>query len=181
MPLPLSVQQKRRLAYAIALVWLLVVAFGFWFFSGRWTQPFGDTTLINFSTEIAFPPPDSWRRNGKPLIVHFLDPQCPCNRFAEPQVDFLEEKYDPKADSMRIYATRDKAGEFRWVPASPAVAVWDAKGQLAYLGPHNAGAFCGQGEDLVGRILHQLLVEERNPRWLNWQAVGCFCPWPEHS
>ena len=112
-------------------------------------------------------------------VVHFIDEACPCSRFSESHVVRLEDRFD------------DTAAFFRWpkvpaelkdteidisVPASPAVAIWDSEGKLAYLGPYSSGIFCGEGEDFVSATLTSLL--EGNVPYLNeHDALGCFCPW----
>ena len=62
------------------------------------------------------------------------------------------------------------------VPASPAVAIWDEHGKLAYFGPYSSGLVCGQGDDFVSRVMVRL-TQKQNPEWINMLGVGCFCPW----
>ena len=64
------------------------------------------------------------------------------------------------------------------IPASPAVAIWDHHGVLAYFGPYSSGMTCGQGFDFIKIVLEKLSQNE-NPQWVNNQGFGCFCQWKE--
>ena len=62
----------------------------------------------------------------------------------------------------------------QWVVATPAVAVIEADGSVAYFGPYSAGAVCGEGEDLLKTVVKQL-QENQNFAWFNLLSYGCFC------
>ncbi len=176
MPTPPESRRRQRhwLIVTIALLWLSAVSYGFWHYDWQWQSRFEDSHA-SFGLSTQLPPPNSFSP-GEPLVVHFVDSQCPCTRFATPHIEALDARFDPSVRTMRIYATDSQAKNFAWLPASPAVAIWDGQGKLAYLGPHSDGAFCGQGDDLVARVMQQLSAGN-NPQWLNREAIGCFCPW----
>lgn len=156
------------------MLWAGAVAYGFWLYEWQWQSRF-ESRHASFTLDQPSPPPTVFTP-GRPLVVHFVDAQCPCTRFATPHVEALNARLGPSVRKISINATDLLADNFSWIPASPAVAIWDGQGELAYVGPHSEGAFCGQGEDLVARVMRQL-NEGRNPRWLNNEAIGCFCPW----
>ena len=62
------------------------------------------------------------------------------------------------------------------LPASPAVAVWDSLGRLAYFGPYSEGAVCTSANSFVEPVLDALLAGRPvlAPQTL---ASGCFCAW----
>lgn len=62
------------------------------------------------------------------------------------------------------------------LPASPAVAIWDRQGRLAYFGPYSEGAVCNSSNSFIEPILKALL-EDRNVSASNTVAVGCYCAW----
>jgi hypothetical protein len=67
------------------------------------------------------------------------------------------------------------------IPASPAAAVFNHEGQLAYFGPYSEGAACLTGNgDFVEQVLDKLLAGER-PQQINTAAFGCFCDWNLHT
>ena len=108
------------------------------------------------------------------LVVHFVDRDCPCSRFAMNHIETLEATYASVAEFRFI----GEAGtEGLTVPAGPSVAIWDQQGTLAYYGPYSSGFLCGQGDDLMSAVMEQL-KQGTNPEWINQQGVGCFCEWP---
>jgi hypothetical protein len=134
-------------------------------------------------------------------VVHFWDPDCACNRFNEAHVRELMAGYgrhgvrfvvlvrsrgDAAAALRRARRVfNDPAvAEVRLVepervplPSSPAAAVLDAGGGLAYFGPYSVGAVCGvKNGAFVETTLDGLFRGDRRAQ-LNMLAVGCFCPW----
>jgi len=65
------------------------------------------------------------------------------------------------------------------IPASPAVAIWDRQGQLAYFGPYSEGAVCTSSNSFIEPIL-DALIAEHPVNASNTLAVGCFCDWQSH-
>ena len=66
------------------------------------------------------------------------------------------------------------------LPASPAVAIWDRSGHLAYFGPYSEGAVCNSSNSFIEPVLDALL-ENRSVAAANTLAVGCFCDWQQDS
>jgi hypothetical protein len=114
---------------------------------------------------------------GKMSVVHFVDPDCPCSRFSAPHIETLEANADRSRVAFAAVNRRHASGmallQADQVPASPAVAVWDTEGELVYFGPYSTGALCGQGEDILARVIANVHVGN----WQNQEAVGCLCPW----
>lgn len=105
-------------------------------------------------------------------VVHFVDPDCPCSKFSLPHIQKVEQTWGGKQIAFsQVEVGRAGHEFFGLVPATPAVAVWDRTGNLAYFGPYTSGAICGEGEDLLGRFFNNRLAGQ----WTNQEAVGCFC------
>jgi len=62
------------------------------------------------------------------------------------------------------------------LPASPAVAIWDKHGQLAYFGPYSEGATCNASNSFIEPVL-QALLDGRPVSATQTLASGCFCDW----
>ncbi len=161
--------RRHRLAMGLTVAWLATVALGFWWFSARFIVPFSET-LVNFDSaglQVAAP------RVEQLTVVAMIDQDCACSGFAEGHWQDLQQRH------ASVVFERAEAGN-RWsflldmVPTSPAVAVWDAAGQLRYFGPFSGGAFCGSGDDYVAMALEAIATEEYF-QWINQDAVGCFC------
>lgn len=123
-------------------------------------------------------------RRDKILVVHFIDEGCPCSRYSLPYIERLQAEFHDASHHVRVEAAAPAsrlAQEIKnlvaILPASPATAIWDRHGQLVYFGPYSTGAYCGDGEDLVRYILNQLR-RGNAVQWIDQEAQGCMCAWP---
>lgn len=164
----------------IFVVWVLVMAYASWWFQFKNTGSLNDYWASFNGSELFSEL--TLESSDRILIVNFLDPKCPCSRFASPHIEQLQKNYKGIAkfvDFNQITST-DSPSLQRIknisIPASPAVAIWSTKGELAYFGPYSGGAVCGQGEDFVDATLTSLTAGN-SPQWINQEAVGCFCKW----
>jgi hypothetical protein len=161
----------QRLAVLLLILWLALTVAAFWWYQARHIQRFNSFWASFEGTRlehIAMP------ASERPLVVHFVDANCPCSRFARPHIADLETRHR-HARFATVDALAHPAISTASMPATPAVAIWSASGELAYYGPYSGGQFCGQGQDFVSTTL-AALKEGYNPRWINQEAVGCFCP-----
>lgn len=138
----------------------------------------------------------------KATIVHFWDSDCACSRFNESHVQQLASRY--RADGIQLLVVDRQqlsTGELQrafgqsahpyqgmsplkaglQIPASPAAAVFDDRGKLAYFGPYSEGAACLSGNgDFVEQVIDKLLAGE-HPTQINVSAYGCFCNWADKT
>jgi hypothetical protein len=155
----------------------MVAAITLWWFQFRYISQFDDHWVSFNGTALSEAKliPEA----GNALVVHFIDPSCPCSRFAHKHVSELETTFSTSVDFKRVEDISMEHPNIR-VPASPAVAIWDKHGSLAYVGPYSSGNICGQGNDFTTMTL-SALQEGKNPAWVNNEAIGCFCQWPTTS
>ena len=160
-----------NVAIPIFALWLVVVLGLFWLLQFRY-----EAVWVSFEGSTL---PQLDVATGKLQVLHFVDESCPCTKFSRDHVKDMEAKW--ASDTVQ-FATLDVAHagalneRFKdLVPASPAVAVWDEQGQVAFFGPYTSGAICGEGEDLLSKML----ANPRTGQWVNQESVGCFCRWPE--
>lgn len=163
--------------YLLILAWLVLSAFGFWWFEYRYWGAYPNQ-VIQFNPQ-AIQPLYSILKDTTihtPLVVHFSDESCPCEAYRKAHV----EKIRPMlGDTHERTITRQSAiGQTLFLAASPALAIWDEAGQLAYFGPYSSGLTCGAGLDFIAMVLKKLKVGD-NPQWINGQGFGCFCSWQE--
>lgn len=155
---------------AVLLVWVGLMCALFWWFQYRFTS-----TWVTFDgTEVA----EIQMEEGSRTVVHFVDQGCSCTKFSLPHIQDLEDQWQSSNVTFRTLTPDDSntlslrlSGK---VPASPAVAMWGIDGELVYFGPYSSGSICGEGEDLLSK----LLVNETEGQWTSQESVGCFCPWP---
>ena len=186
----MSVQRKTLLAGVLAMLWLGAMLAAYWWFQARYIRPFEartelfDGTRLRLPAELAGP--------GPIRLVHFWDPGCPCNVGNQQHLGELVQAYAPRG--VQFYAVQ-KAGSqghlpanlqalqplagvagSEGLPASPAVAIWDREGRLAYFGPYSEGALCTSSNSFIEPIL-EALAAGRPVRAQSNLAVGCFCDW----
>ena len=186
----MPVRRKTLLACFVALLWLGAMLAAFWWFEVRYIRPFSDQTTLFSGAELRLP--EHLAGPGPIRVVHFWDPACPCNVGNQQHLGELLKTYVPQG--VEFYAVQ-KAGSHghlpdnlqqlkplaslpgsEGLPASPAVAIWDQEGRLAYFGPYSEGALCTSSNSFIEPIL-EALSSGRPVRADSNLAVGCFCPW----
>lgn len=185
----MSLTRKSLFAYLLAAIWILLMIWAFWWYQGRYLRPF-DSSPTLFSGE-ALRLPAALAGAGPVRLVHFWDPACPCNVGNQQHLAELLERY---AGQVAFYAVQRPGSRGQLpaplaalqplsllpgaedLPASPAVAIWDTLGRLAYFGPYSEGAVCTSANSFVEPVLEALLAGRPvlAPQTL---AGGCFCDW----
>ena len=154
-----------------------------WWFQLRYYSSFNDH-WVTFKGEelvtLALRP-----KKTQALVVNFVDPKCPCSRFAFPHIADLKTRFNGRAEFVDFTSLSQVSPYYSKlasisVPASPSVAIWSKDGALVYFGPYSSGDVCGSGEDFVASMLNAL-QKGGKPFWINQEAVGCFCEWPKHE
>ncbi|WAB98367.1 MULTISPECIES: DUF6436 domain-containing protein [Pseudomonas] len=177
-----------------AVIALLVGAVILWqaytTFQARYLRPFGNqVTLFNGSqlqlpAELAGP--------GPIRVVHFWDPACPCNVSNQQHLGDLVSQFASQDVAFHVLQKPGSHGLLpanlnslqpianvpgsEHLPASPAVAIWDHQGNLAYFGPYSEGAVCNASNSFIEPIIKALLAS-RPVQATDTLAVGCYCPW----
>ncbi|QQZ41860.1 thiol-disulfide isomerase [Pseudomonas sp. SK3(2021)] len=182
------------LASLLALLCAGVLWVAYDWFQGRFLRTFSEHTAVFSGDPLQLPP--GLAGEGAIRLVHFWDPACPCNVGNQQHLAELIEHYGPqgvefysvqKAGSHgRLPATLSRLKPLdglpgsEQIPASPAVAIWDRNGTLAYFGPYSEGLTCNSSNSFIEPIL-QALHEGRTVSATHTLAVGCYCPWPKQT
>jgi hypothetical protein len=178
------------LAGLILLAWAATMLAAYWWYEARYVRSFSDQTTLFSGDSLRLP--DELAGPGDIRLVHFWDPTCPCNVGNQQHLSELVERFSNQG--VTFYAVQ-KAGTqgvlpqalstlqglpslpgSEQIPASPAVAIWDREGKLAYLGPYSEGAICTSSNSFIEPVL-DALVAGRSVNASNNLAVGCFCDW----
>lgn len=181
---------KKILICLIAALWLLAMLAALWWFQSRYIRPFDERPVVFNGADLRLP--DALLGSGRIHLVHFWDPACPCNAGNQAHLAELMARYDslgvdfhgvqkPGSDgrlpeslaSLRPLSSLPGSGQ---LPSSPAVAIWDRDGQLAYFGPYSAGLTCNSSNSFIEPVLKAVLAGRRVAN-TNALAVGCFCDW----
>lgn len=183
---------KKTLIGLALLLWLGAMLTGLWWYKTRFIRPFSETTAIFSGQQLRLP--NSIAGSGAIRFVHFWDPACPCNVGNQQHLVEMLERY---ADDVEFYHLQKprSSGQLpkalsamrhlnglpgaEQLPASPAVAIWDRAGQLAYFGPYSEGAVCNSSNSFIEPVL-DALINNRPVKAANTLAVGCFCDWQQN-
>ena len=184
--------RKTLLACTIALLWAAAMAGAYWWYQLRYIRAFSEQTTL-FAGEILRLPAEL-AGPGPIRLVHFWDPACPCNVGNQQHLSELLSHYAPLGVAFYALQKPGSQGQLpaplaglqrltqlpgsERLPASPAVAIWDQQGQLAYFGPYSEGASCSSGNSFIEPIL-EALHNRRPVQASNTLAVGCFCNWQQ--
>ncbi|MBU1330167.1 MAG: thiol-disulfide isomerase [Gammaproteobacteria bacterium] len=187
MPKP---RRKTLLISLTALLWLAAMIAAYFWFEARYIRTFSDQTALFSGSELRLP--EHLAGPGPIRLVHFWDPGCPCNVGNQQHLGELIERFAPQGvafytvqkagskgrlpanlDALQALATLPGSEQ---LPASPAVAIWDQQGQLAYFGPYSEGLTCSSSNSFIEPIL-EALAAGRHVDASNTLAVGCFCAW----
>lgn len=178
----------------ITLLALLFCATTLWWaydsFQSRYLRTFDNQTTFFDGSQLRLPP--ELAGPGPIRVVHFWDPACPCNVGNQQHLGELFERFAPLGVSFHVVQKPGSHGRLpanlgalkplaslpgsEQLPASPAVAIWDHDGNLAYFGPYSEGAVCNSNNSFIEPIL-TALNEGRRVQASNTLAVGCYCPW----
>ncbi len=142
--------------------------------------------------------------DGKPLFIHFYNPDCPCSRFNVKDFEKMVHRYgdqfsfiafiqaeenDPKSltkfiskHSLGIPVYLDVNGqvaEMLGVYATPQAVILDANNVLYYKGNYNRARFCSSRETAFAEIALNNFIEGKAAPIIPevaYQAYGCTLP-----
>ena len=178
------------IASLLALVCAATLWAAYQWFQERYVRTFSEHTAV-FSGD-ALRLPAAIDGPGPIRLVHFWDPACPCNVGNQQHLSELIAHFAPQG--VAFYAVQKPGSQGKLpadlshmtyldslpgaeqIPASPAVAIWNRDGKLAYFGPYSEGLTCNSSNSFIEPIL-QALSENRPVNATHTLAVGCYCPW----
>ncbi|MET1079774.1 MAG: DUF6436 domain-containing protein [Pseudomonas sp.] len=173
---------------------LLLGAAGLWqayaWYQARYIRAFSDQPTLFSGEPLRLP--ERLAGPGPIRLVHFWDPACPCNVGNQQHLAELVERFADQG--VKFYGVQKPGSQGQLpvtlqameplpalpgseqLPASPAVAIWDRDGALAYFGPYSEGAVCNSSNSFIEPVL-EALRQGRRVTATHTLAVGCFCAW----
>lgn len=189
----------------LALIWLLLlavtVAVLFWQNEWRYSLPTpvpSNYVAVNTGTTISTGLPVA--QNGKPVFLHFFNPDCPCSRFNMPHFRSLVNEYGNAANfavvvmsnknysaeqvqrryelSIPVYFDSSLASRCG-VYSTPQAVILDANSKLFYRGNYNRNRYCtdkktNYAQQALAALLHRDAAPVFNAFAL--KAYGCSLP-----
>lgn len=188
----MSSARKTILPWLLAVVCLVALLLALRWYQDQYQRPFDDRPTLFSGASLQLPA--ALAGPGPVRVVHFWDPACPCNVGNQQHLVELLQRY--AGEEVVFYSLQKPGSRGRLpaplaslkplsklvgaegLPASPAVAVWDQQGQLAYFGPYSEGAVCTSANSFIEPVIDALL-QGRSVRATQTLSSGCFCSWPE--
>lgn len=191
------------LLIALFSFWIVATIIGLWWFQQDRLKPFiasnDDMRFFQLQSIDPLLQPylaqvDEALPNQRTLL-HFWKPDCLCNRISQRHFSRLIQQFSdqelriiiiahPNSEQQEIEQLKQLNGD-RFIiiranvtlldlPSSPALAIYDDKGQIDYFGPYGFGAFCTVRED---GFLASIITNDNPNQFSNVIGDGCFCPW----
>lgn len=140
--------------------------------------------------------------NGKPLFIHFFNPDCPCSRFNVPHFNSLVRKYGDKIAFAVVVINKDKTytekeihdkyditvpvlsdqsiADACGVYSTPQAALLDGNRTLYYRGNYNRSRYCTDMKTNFAQMaVDSLLNNISKPVFSRYavKAYGCQLPY----
>lgn len=163
--------------------WAAGMVWAFWWFEARYVKVFDQPAYFNAA---AVTPPFE---PGKVQVVHVWQSGCPCNGGHQAYVSEMTKRFS-EAGVLFARSGQVAAGNLptvltdlpfwpipeEWAdwPGAPSIAIWDAQGSLAYVGPYSDGAHCSRESSFVEPVLRTLLAG-RQVNITVQDTVSCLC------
>lgn len=179
----MRIWQRNLLTGGLLLVWLAGLVWAFWWFEGRYLKPFERPAYFQ---GLAVQPPFPV---GQIQVVHVWQSGCPCNAGHEGYVADMTARFAAQGVAFARSGLAGPAAlpaglkelpfwpipeEWAGWPGAPAIAIWDARGQLAYVGPYSDGAHCNTESSFVEPVIRTLL-DGRSVNITTQDTVSCLC------
>lgn len=173
---------RRRLLWGAFVLWASGLVWAWWWLDGRHARAFERPVYFE-GADIAGP-----FAAGQVQVLHVWQANCPCNagheayiadmtrRFSEQGVRFARAGSLPggRGDILGDLPHWPLPQAWADWPGGPSVAIWDAAGQLAYVGPYSDGASCNADSSFIEPVL-QALLQGRTVHAAQYDTVACLC------
>ncbi len=197
-----------RKAAVTAWLVLILTAIGGLFWRSEWIYALPTPVPVNYhpvktGTMVHWPAGMAQKLPaGKPLFLHFFNPDCPCSRFNVPHVRALIRQYGGQVNfglvlmtdkKFDVAAVRKRFDLPAGVPvyqdslmaaacgvySTPQAVIVDTSGQLYYRGNYNRSRYCTDEKSSYARLaLEDLLHHNLHPIFdpMALKAYGCTLP-----
>lgn len=177
---------KRSPPWLLLLVvsWFAVILVGLWWLlDARLTWFDGSGRLQTRITDDAFVAQlkSQLRQHTEQLggaVFHIDQEDCRCNwRTHGHQAQVKRQVSDNEGQNYQLDIDQVTALQ-DYIPATPAIIIFNQSEDLIYLGPYADGAFCNTETSFVEQLIPRVSAHQSEQRsgWINLAAKGCYCP-----
>lgn len=108
-------------------------------------------------------------------VFHITSSDCSCNWRASGHIAGVK-KQVAESDGQNLIIDIDQVSRLKhFVPATPAIIMFNKSSELIYLGPYADGAFCTTKSSFVEGLIPSVSMSSKAPKWVNTVAKGCYC------
>lgn len=108
-------------------------------------------------------------------VFHITSGDCSCNWRASGHMASVKRKVEESKGENLIVDIDQYPALKRFVPATPAIIMFNKSSELIYIGPYADGAFCTTESSFVEELIPSVSEESAAPKWVNTVAKGCYC------
>lgn len=110
-------------------------------------------------------------------VFHIIDADCHCNWRSQGHQSAIKRLVKRVNGYNQILTIQDHPELRQFIPATPAIVMYNEKSQLIYLGPYADGAFCNSRNSFVESLIPTVVGTDTSLLgWVNTVAKGCYCP-----
>lgn len=109
------------------------------------------------------------------LAVHIQSEQCQCNFANNIHRSTLEKTLDSNHFHSRMMLAKESKLPSSILPSTPAIAIFDPVGKLAYYGPYSSGFLCGSSSGYVEKFLPTISNGKYIGPLIISDSQGCYC------
>ena len=111
-------------------------------------------------------------------VFHVMDTHCMCNWRTEAHKQVVKRKVNDSNGTNVELSLNELPMLRHFLPATPAVVIFDANSELVYLGPYADGAFCNTESSFIEPLIKRVGATDAplDSGWVNTVARGCYCP-----
>ncbi|MDV6314855.1 DUF6436 domain-containing protein [Idiomarina sp. HP20-50] len=108
-------------------------------------------------------------------VFHITSQDCSCNWRSSGHIASVKRQVT-ESDGQNLIIDIDQVSSLKdFVPATPAIIMFNKSSKLIYIGPYADGAFCTTENSFVEELIPSVSVSSRAPKWVNTVAKGCYC------
>lgn len=174
---------RRTLVGALLVLWAVGLAWAFWWYEAQYLRTF--ERPVFFSADSVVPPFEP----GQVQVLHVWQADCPCSAGHQAYVNDMTERFSSQGVQFARsgqYAADALPAALKSLPywpipqiwdswpGAPSVAIWNAEGDLAYVGPYSDGAHCSRDSSFIEPVISALLAG-REVTILSQDTVACLC------
>lgn len=170
---------EQKIYWGLGSVWFISILALLYFFADQGLVPFDPeghlvTQVNDDHFEAHFKRELGLSEGIANTVVHFKQAACACNHVAQEHIDSVKTLAIENGFTNKTLDNVDPKN-FRYIPATPAIAVFNRDGELSYFGPYSAGFSCSPGNGLVEAFLKNTVSDQFGSTVIS-QVNGCYCP-----